>query len=76
MARGNNATRLVKSIIEIGHALDIGVIAEGVETSDQAEILRELGAGRLQGYFFSRPLSLEQLGHYIDAAAVGRNSGS
>ncbi len=65
MARGNNATRLVKSIIEIGHALDIGVIAEGVETADQAWILSELGAGRLQGYYFSRPLNLPALREYL-----------
>jgi diguanylate cyclase (GGDEF)-like protein len=41
---GNSAVQLVKSIIDIGHALDIGVIAEGVETREQAQILATLGA--------------------------------
>lgn len=66
MEDGNNATRLVQSIIEIGHALEIGVIAEGVETQDQARILGELGAGRLQGFYFSPPLSLPNLLTYLD----------
>ncbi|WP_299831081.1 EAL domain-containing protein [uncultured Roseobacter sp.] len=66
MARGNNATRLVQSIIEIGNALDIGVIAEGVETQEQARILSELGAGKLQGYYFSEPLSLPDLLKYLE----------
>lgn len=66
MEDGNNATRLVRSIIEIGHALNIGVIAEGVETADQARILGELGAGRLQGYYFSQPLPLTDLLVYLD----------
>ena len=65
MARGNNATRLVQSIIEIGHALDIGVIAEGVETEDQARILAELGAERLQGYYFSPPVCMSDLKEYL-----------
>ena len=75
MAQGNNATRLVKSMIDIGHALDIGVIAEGVETADQARILSELGAGRLQGYHFSRPLSLPALMRYLETNRKGRHRG-
>ncbi|MGC3938943.1 sensor domain-containing protein [Roseobacter sp. EG26] len=62
---GNNAARLVQSIIEIGHALDIGVTAEGVETEDQARILANLGAERLQGYYFSKPLCLDDLLSYL-----------
>ncbi|WP_299964146.1 EAL domain-containing protein [uncultured Roseobacter sp.] len=65
MARGNNATRLVRSIIDIGYALDIGVTAEGVETAEQAQLLGELGAERLQGYFFSQPLPLSELLDYL-----------
>ncbi|MCV3274029.1 EAL domain-containing protein [Roseobacter sinensis] len=73
IAEGNNATRLVKSIIDIGYALDIDVIAEGVETAEQARILRELGAGRLQGYFFSRPLDLEALVKYLKENSSDRH---
>lgn len=62
---GNSAARLVKSIIEIGNALDIEVIAEGVETSEQVRILADLGADRLQGYYFSKPLALRDLCDYL-----------
>lgn len=74
MAQGNNATRLVQSIIEIGHALEIGVIAEGVETRDQARILGELGAGRLQGYYFSQPVNLPDLLIYLEHNRKTKNT--
>ncbi len=51
--------RLVASIIEIGHSQGISIVAEGVETLAQAEILRGLGCQTLQGYAFSKPLSAE-----------------
>lgn len=50
-----SAKRLVHSIIEIGRALGIGVTAEGVETEAQAELLKELGCDRMQGFYFARP---------------------
>lgn len=50
-------TAIVEAIIALGHALDLRVIAEGVETSDQLEELRALGSELGQGYFFGRPLS-------------------
>ena len=52
---------LVRSIIEIGRALGIGITAEGVETEAHAELLRDLGCDRLQGFHFSRPDRLENL---------------
>ena len=53
--------RLVAAIIEIGRALGIQIIAEGVETLEHARILREMGVDSLQGYFFAPPLSAEEL---------------
>jgi diguanylate cyclase (GGDEF)-like protein/PAS domain S-box-containing protein len=49
--------RLVSSIIEIGHARGIEIVAEGVETMAHADILRDLGCNILQGYALARPLS-------------------
>jgi EAL domain-containing protein (putative c-di-GMP-specific phosphodiesterase class I) len=46
---------LVEAIVRIGSNLGLTVVAEGVETKEQAEILREVGANELQGYFFARP---------------------
>jgi diguanylate cyclase (GGDEF)-like protein len=59
--------RLVASIIEIGKSLGIGVIAEGVETIDQAMLLRELGCDALQGYAFARPMTAAELEAFMFA---------
>lgn len=53
--------RLVGSIIDIGHSLNIEVVAEGVETLAHAHILRDLGCDILQGYAFARPMSKADL---------------
>ena len=72
---GNNAARLVKSIIEIGNALEIKITAEGVETAEQASILTDLGAERLQGFFFSRPLDLPNLCSFLNRRERKKNTG-
>jgi EAL domain-containing protein (putative c-di-GMP-specific phosphodiesterase class I) len=45
----------------LGRGLGIEVVAEGVETQQQADVLRRMGCERAQGYFFGRPGALEQL---------------
>jgi EAL domain-containing protein (putative c-di-GMP-specific phosphodiesterase class I) len=57
IGQSRSAQQLVASIVEIGNALDIRVVAEGVETEEQARLLAELGAERLQGYHIAPPLS-------------------
>jgi EAL domain-containing protein (putative c-di-GMP-specific phosphodiesterase class I) len=44
------------AIIDLAHSLSLQVVAEGVETAEQAELLKEYGCDRIQGYFFSPPL--------------------
>ena len=56
---------LVRSIIEIGKSLGIGVVGEGVETMEHAAILRDLGCDYLQGYAFARPMSGDQLSEFL-----------
>ena len=50
-------TAIVRAIITLGHALDLMVIAEGVETRDQLESLIELECDVVQGFLFSKALS-------------------
>jgi len=51
--------RIVQALIGLGRVLDMGVIAEGVETPEQAQKLRELGCRAAQGFWFARPRSAE-----------------
>ncbi|MDB5561742.1 MAG: bifunctional diguanylate cyclase/phosphodiesterase, partial [Hyphomicrobiales bacterium] len=62
-------THLIASIIEIGHSLGIGVVAEGVETPEHTRILKGLGCDVLQGYAFTRPLSADDLVQFVHRAA-------
>ncbi len=49
------ARSIVGAVISMAHALDLDVIAEGVETPSQAATLAELGCGQAQGFLFGRP---------------------
>ena len=65
---GSDSNRvMVQKTIEIGHGLDMKVVAEGVETREQLEFLRANGCDIAQGYFFSRPLSPNDLLAWLDS---------
>jgi diguanylate cyclase (GGDEF)-like protein/PAS domain S-box-containing protein len=59
------ARRLLASIVDIGQALGIEVLAEGVETLEHARILADLDCGALQGFALARPLKAEDIGNYV-----------
>ena len=46
---------LLKGIIDLGHALDLNLVAEGIETPEQHTIVRQLGCQQAQGFYFGRP---------------------
>ncbi|MDZ4201861.1 MAG: EAL domain-containing protein [Gallionella sp.] len=52
---------IVRAIVAMAHALRLKVIAEGVETDDQLDQLRDFDCDYVQGFFFSRPISAEAL---------------
>ena len=60
MAEDQRKIKIVQSILLLGKSLGIEVVAEGVETQEQAHLLRGLGCERAQGYLFSRPVAFEQ----------------
>ncbi len=66
--------RLVRSIIDIGQSLGIGIVAEGVETMDHATALERMGCDVLQGYAFAHPMTALTLGQFI--ADQQRHSGN
>ncbi|MBI4797875.1 MAG: EAL domain-containing protein, partial [Desulfarculus sp.] len=55
-----NDAAIVQTIIAMGHALGLQVVAEGVETLEQLSFLRTHGCDEYQGYYFSRPLAPER----------------
>jgi len=61
---------IVESIILLGRALDLVVVAEGVETMAIADRLVELGCRRGQGYLMSRPVRAEELGTFLAQGSV------
>ena len=64
---------IVEKTIEIGRRLQMRVVAEGVETTEQAGMLRALGCEMAQGYLFSRPVPLAALRTWASAwPAAGR----
>jgi EAL domain-containing protein (putative c-di-GMP-specific phosphodiesterase class I) len=48
---------LVRMVTDLGHAIDINIVAEGVETSEEMQALQAIGADHIQGYLLSRPLT-------------------
>lgn len=59
------ALALVQAIVSIAQALDFEVVAEGIETAAQAEMLKGLGVPIGQGYFFAKPLTVSEVQLYL-----------
>lgn len=62
ICENTKSARLVAIMIDIARLLEVPVIAEGVETKEQMELLKKLGCDIIQGYYFSKPLPHEEFG--------------
>ena len=51
---------IVRLIVDMAHSLNLGVVAEGVETNEQAEQIKNLNAEEMQGFLFSKPLPVNE----------------
>jgi EAL domain-containing protein (putative c-di-GMP-specific phosphodiesterase class I) len=56
LAAGDRHRDMVRAILLLSEALHLGVVAEGIETLEQARTLKALGCSYAQGYYFSRPV--------------------
>jgi diguanylate cyclase (GGDEF)-like protein/PAS domain S-box-containing protein len=67
---GENTTdeALVRTIIDLCHTLGLEVLAEGIETPEQAALLRDMGCDLGQGYYFARPLPSEEFAEQLHKA--------
>jgi diguanylate cyclase (GGDEF)-like protein/PAS domain S-box-containing protein len=60
-----DSAAIVKAVISLAHILNLRVIAEGVETEMQCDFLRENGCDEVQGYYFGRPMSVQDFGKVL-----------
>ena len=56
-----DARAIVKAVINLAHALNLSVVAEGVETEGQRKMLQDFGCDELQGFYFSRPMREDKM---------------
>ena len=71
LGRNPQSAAIVRAVIDLGHGLEMSIVAEGVETQEQLGFLSEEGCDAVQGYFIGKPLPIGQY-----AALVGRNAGN
>lgn len=70
------ATAIVAAVMGMAHALDLNVVAEGVETADQATRLRTMGCDEAQGFFYARPGSVAAVDERLMAESRDNRHGS
>ncbi len=66
MMKDRKSQKLVELVIDIARFLEVPVVAEGVETEEQLQLLQEMGCDIIQGYFFSKPVPPEEFRHFIE----------
>jgi diguanylate cyclase (GGDEF)-like protein/PAS domain S-box-containing protein len=73
LGRDASANTVVSAVLEFAHRLGLSATAEGVETEEQAAVLRALGCERGQGFLFGRPGVLESVGPLLDTRDESRS---
>ena len=71
LASEQSRSAIVKAILALSAALDLDVVAEGVETENQYALLKEYGCGKFQGYRFGYPLPLDAWAASVQEQGAG-----
>ena len=67
IVENSNDRRLVEAIVVMAHGLDLVVVAEGVETAEQDDLLRGLNCDMVQGYFYGKPVSAAEITDLLES---------
>ena len=67
LGQGSDSRAIVETILGLANNLGIGVVAEGVETAEQADRLRQMACPHGQGFWFSRPVTADAAGNLLAA---------
>ena len=70
LGTSSTSLTLARTVVQLARALDLLTVAEGVETIEQADLLRGMGCQLGQGYLFSRPQSVEVLLELLGAGGL------
>ncbi len=69
IAENNKELSMVEFIVNVARFLEVPLIAEGVENSEQYLLLKKAGCNVIQGYYFSKPVNTSEFGHLIERSA-------
>ena len=70
MFKNSENMSIVSSVISLAHALKLKVIAEGVETDEQCQVLQDLDCDEIQGYLISKPLVADEVARMLQQRAM------
>ena len=68
--------QLTNAIISMGKIMNLNIIAEGVETKEQLEVLKKIGCDEVQGYYFSKPKPIKEFEKWLKAYKPGKSKNS
>src|ERR1700761_465829 len=70
LGRNPQSAAIVRAVIGLGHALEMSIVAEGVETQDQLAFLADEGCDAVQGYFIGKPAPVGRYAHLVGRPRV------
>jgi EAL domain-containing protein (putative c-di-GMP-specific phosphodiesterase class I) len=66
LGKDAQANTLCETMVSVGRSLDITVVAEGIETAEQLQLLQRMGCDQIQGYLISHPVPAEEIPKMFD----------
>jgi diguanylate cyclase (GGDEF)-like protein len=74
IATDQNDAAIARSIISLAHNMSLNVVAEGVEHDVQVDWLRRRGCDMAQGFYYAKPLTVEQMNHHLKEGSFSSSS--